>query len=400
MSGSLLLTYDFPPMSGGIARAMGELARHAESGSLMVSTGRVEACEEFDHGCTARVDRLAGPSERLRTVPGLIRWARRADQLVRESRPDFIWAGNLRPAGPVARWIGARHGIPYGLFVYGLDVSLIGLRASRPFRRPSVRRLLRDTAGTIAISGWTAERYRELALQMSLPETAGRVRVVPLGVDASRFRPGLGTDRVRARLGGPAERKWLLTVARLVPHKGIDAGLKALADLRAEGIDAGYIIAGEGPARADLVRMAEQLGMTEFVRWYGFVPDPDLPALYGAADVYLGLSRQDGVEVEGFGLSLVEAQACGLPVLAGASGGTADAVAAGVGGLLVPPTSRSEIRQALLSLLRDPARARAMGAAGREWVERERSWTKVLRQVAAAAAAFTSAGPRAAPAGR
>jgi phosphatidylinositol alpha-1,6-mannosyltransferase len=400
MPQSLLLTYDFPPMPGGIARAMGELARHAAPDSLVVSTGRVAACETFDRACAARVDRLAGPSERLRTVPGLIRWARRADQLVRTNRPDFVWAGNFRPAGPVARWIGARHGVPYGLFAYGLDLSLMGQRASRPLRGRSVRRLVRDAAGTIAISGWTAARYRELAFQLSLPEAAERVRVVPLGVDASRFRPGLGTDRFRAGLGGPADRKWLLTVARLMPHKGIDTGLEALADLRAEGIDAGYVIAGEGPARAELVRMAERLGMTEFVRWCGFVPEADLPALYGAADVYLGLSREDGVEVEGFGLSLLEAQACGLPVVAGASGGTADAVTAGVGGLLVPPSSRSEIREAVLALLRDSARARSMGAAGRAWVERERSWAKVLREVAAAAATFRSAGPQAAPAGR
>lgn len=400
MSRSLLLTYDFPPMSGGIARAMGELARQAEPGSLVVSTGRTEACEAFDQGCRARVDRLAGPSERLRTVPGLIRWARRADQLVRHGHPDFVWAGNFRPAGPVARWIAARHGIPYGLFAYGLDVSRMGQRASRPFRARSVQRLIRDAAGTIAISRWTAARYRELAFQLSLPEAAERVRVVPLGVDASRFRPGLATDRIHALLGGATGRRWMLTVARLVPHKGIDAGLEALADLRAEGIDVGYVIAGVGPARAGLMRMAERLGVTECVRWCGFVPEPDLPALYGAADVYLGLSREDGAEVEGFGLSLVEAQACGLPVVAGASGGTADAVAAGIGGLLVPPSSRSEIRQALQTLLRDPDRARSMGAAGRAWVERERSWAKVLREVAAAAAAFTSAGPRAAPAGR
>jgi len=399
MSRSLLLTYDFPPMPGGIARAMGELARHAEPGSLVVSTGRTDGSEDFDRGCATPVDRLAGPSHRLRTIPGLIRWARRAHQLARRHQADFLWAGNLRPAGPVARWIGARRRIPYGLFVYGLDVSLMGQRASRPFRGRSVRKLLRDTAGTVAISGWTAARFRDLALRLGLPQSAERVRVVPLGVDASRFRPGLGGDRIRAGFG-PADRKWLLTVARLMPHKGIDAGLAALADLRAEGVDAGYLIAGEGPARAELTRLSERLGMTDFVRWCGFVPDEDLPALYGAADVYLGLSREDGAEVEGFGLSLLEAQACGLPVVAGASGGTADAVAAGIGGLLVAPSARGEIHQALVALLRDPARARAMGAAGRAWAERERSWTRVQRDVAAAAAAFTAAGWWAAPAGR
>jgi phosphatidylinositol alpha-1,6-mannosyltransferase len=400
MPRALLLTYDFPPMPGGIARTMGALARHAEPGSLVVSTGAAGGCEEPDRRTGAPVDREAGPAERLRTLPGLVRWARRADRLTREYRPDFVWAGNLRPAGRVARWIGRRHGLAYGLFVYGLDLSLMEARASSPLRARFARRLLGDAAGTIAISRWTAARYRDLALRLGLTPATDRVRVVPLGVDTSRFRPDRRSDRVRRWFGGPAGRLWLLTVARLLPHKGVDTALAVLADLRAAGIDVGYAVAGDGPARAELTRHAARLGATEYVRWLGFVPDDDLPSVYAAADVYVGLSRAEGAEVEGFGLSLVEAQACGLPVVAGAGGGTADAVADGVGGLLVPPRARDRIRDALLSLLRDPDRARAMGAAGRGWVERERTWERVSREVAAAAADFRSAAPGGAPAGR
>lgn len=400
MPRSLLLTYDFPPMSGGIARTMGEVARHAASGSLVVSTGRVDGSAGFDRACPAPVDRVAVPSPRLRTLPGLVRWAWRADRLARDDSADFLWAGNIRPAGRVARWVGNRRRIPYGLIVYGLDVALLRHRAAAsPFSARAVRRLLRDAAGVVAISRWTASRVADLARQLHLPDPAERVRVVPPGVDAARFRPGLGTDNVRAQFGLSA-RRWLLTVARLMPHKGIDRGLEALADLREDGLDVGYMIAGEGPARAELIRQAERLGLTEFVRWCGFVAEDDLPALYGAADVYLGLSREEGAEAEGFGLALLEAQASGVPVVAGGSGGTADAIAPGVSGLLVSPSSRRDIHQALKALLQDPARARSMGAAGRARAEREGTWTRVASDLEAAAAAFRTAASWGLPAGR
>ncbi len=269
----------------------------------------------------------------------------------------------------------------------------------RPFRTRAVRRILRDSAGIVAISRWTAGRIADLARQLHLVWPTERVRVVSPGVDSARFRPGLGTDLVRARFGLTA-RRWLLTVARLMPHKGIDRGLEALADLRHDGLDVGYIVAGDGPARADLIRQAERLGVTEFVRWCGFVAEEDLPALYGLADVYLGLSREDGAEVEGFGLALLEAQASGLPVVAGASGGTVDALVPGISGVLVPPSSRREIHQALTALLQDPARARTMGAAGRARAEREGSWARVAADLEAAAEAFRTAAPWGSPAGR
>jgi phosphatidylinositol alpha-1,6-mannosyltransferase len=389
MPGSILLTYDFPPMPGGIARAMGEIARHARPGNLIVSTGQVAGSEAFDRSCTTPVDRMGVSSERLRTFPGLGRWAWRADRLVHEHRARFLWAGNLRPAGRVARWTGGRRRVPYGLITYGLDVALMAQQAAtRPMKQRAARRLLGDAAGIVAISGWTADRVRDLAGQLGLPRVAERVRVVPLGVDAARFRPGLATDRVRVKYDlGP--RQWLLTVARLVPHKGIDVGLRALADLRKAGIDVGYAIAGEGPARAALERLAAELGVREFVRWCGFVPEEELPALYGVADVYLGLSREEEPEVEGFGLALLEAQASGLPVVAGESGGTSDALLPGVSGMLVPPTAHEEIHRVLAELLRDPARAGALGAAGRVWTAEARSWSRVVEELDRAADGFT-----------
>ncbi len=398
---ALLLVHDFPPIGGGISRAMGELARHAAPGQLIVSTGRQAGSAAFDATCAVPIDRLDVPSERLRHITGLARWATRARSLARESGTRFVWAGNLKPAGHVARWLAARDGVRYGLIVYGLDLNRIRIQAARSsMKRRVARGIIGAAAGTVAISRWTADTFRDLARELQLPETAERVRVIPLGVDTARFRPDAGREALRMRLGLAGPRPWALTVARLVPHKGIDVALEVIALLAREAVDLGYLVVGEGPSRAALETRAASLGIADRVRWLGALPDDQLPALYAAADLYLGLSREDGPQAEGFGLALLEAQASGLPVVAGRGGGTADAVAEGVTGLLVPPTEVPVILAAARALLADGARARAMGVAGRERAERAFGWSRVLDDLAAAAAAFTPSRPAAGPAGR
>jgi phosphatidylinositol alpha-1,6-mannosyltransferase len=387
---ALLLVHDFPPIGGGVARAMGELARHAEPDRLIVSAGRQAGSEQFDASVRARIDRLTVPSERLRHITGLVRWAGRARRLARESGTRFVWAGNLKPAGHIARWLSARDGIPYGLIVYGLDLNRIRLQALRsPLKRRVARGIIGAAAGTVAISQWTAASFRDLAAELGVPEAAGRVRVVPLGVDGAHFRPDPDRAALRERLGLGGARQWALTVARLVPHKGVDMALEVVASLVREGRDVGYVVVGEGPARAALEAQSASLGITDRVRWLGGVPDDRLPGIYAAADLYLGLSRIEGPQAEGFGLALLEAQAAGLPLVGGQGGGTGDAVADGVTGLLVPPTDLPRILAATRTLLDDGARARAMGLAGRERALREFAWERVLRDLDEAAAAFT-----------
>src|SRR5690606_13342895 len=93
---ALLLAYDFPAIGGGIARALGEIARHAPPGSLTVSTGRMPGSEAFDAACPSPVDRVPVPSERLRAWYGLAAWSWRARRLARARGAEFLWAGNLK----------------------------------------------------------------------------------------------------------------------------------------------------------------------------------------------------------------------------------------------------------------------------------------------------------------
>jgi phosphatidylinositol alpha-1,6-mannosyltransferase len=179
-------------------------------------------------------------------------------------------------------------------------------------------------------------------------------------------------------------------VARLAGHKGIDTGLRVLAALRHEFPDLRYAIVGSGIRQAQLEHLARELELAHRVRFLTGVPDVDLPALYNAAEIYLGLSRTVELMAEGFGISLSEASASGIPVIAGTSGGIPDAVLEGETGLLVDPDRPEPAIEAVRSLLRDRDMARRLGAAGREAVERYFNWDRVSAELYRTGAEFES----------
>jgi phosphatidyl-myo-inositol dimannoside synthase len=377
----LLLTYDFPPIGGGIARMMGELAQHYPPGSLLVSTGSVPGSDELDRRLPNRVDRIAVESRRLRTLQGLARWCGRADALARSAGPEFAWCGNLKPAGYPAKWVRARRGVPYGIFLYGTELLLLRDRLSRSsMKRRVARSLLGSASVLVAISRWTADLCRSTLAELGLDPERFDIRVVPLGTDPERFRPGVDPADVRARYGLEKGR-WLLTVARLAAHKGIDTGLRVLAELRDEEPDLRYAVVGSGIKLAELRQLAEELGVAARVRFLTDVPDRDLPGLYNVAELYLGVSRPVELMAEGFGISLSEASACGLPVIGGSAGGIPDAVRDGETGLLVDGADAGAVVSAVRRLLADAELARRLGAGGRRAVETYYNWDRVAADV-------------------
>lgn len=378
----LLLAYDFPPIGGGIARMMGELAKRYPPGTLVVSTGRHGGSAAVDGSLPNRVDRLDVPSRRLRTVQGLLRWSHRAVNLVRSVRPEFVWCGNLKPAGYPARWVRTRIGTPYGILLYGTDLLLLRHRIRHStLKRTSARSLLGSASVLVAISRWTREEALSVLEDLGLSGRDIDVRLLPLGTDPERFRPRIDPSVVRARYSLP-EGRWLLTVARLAGHKGIDTVLHVLAALRDQYPDLGYLVVGRGDRLNDLQRLARDLGVAERVRFLTDVPDSDLPALYNTAEIYMGLSRPAGLMVEGFGISLTEASASGIPVIAGSGGGIPDAVRDGETGLLVDAEGPAAGTAAARLLLGDRALAGRLGAGGRRAVETYYNWQRVTTELA------------------
>jgi phosphatidylinositol alpha-1,6-mannosyltransferase len=377
----LLLTYDFPPIGGGIARMMGELAKRYPPGTLVVSTGTRPDALAVDSLLPNRVDRVTVPSRRLRTIQGLITWTRRAGSLARTLEPEFVWCGNLKPAGYPARWIGRRIGTPYGIFVYGTDLLLLQHRLRHSaLKRHAARALIGPARVVVAISHWTRELCLTVLRELGYGDGEIEVRIVPLGTDPEHFRPGVDTSTVRARYG-LEDGRWLLTVARLVAHKGIDTVLHVLAALAGEYPTLRYAVVGSGPMQSQLEALARTLGVSNRVRFLTNVPDPDLPALYNNAELYLGVSRPAELMMEGFGISLSEASACGIPVVGGSSGGIPDAVREGETGLLVDARTPGPVVDAVRLILKDPVLARRLGEGGRKAVEGYFNWDRVTSDV-------------------
>jgi phosphatidylinositol alpha-1,6-mannosyltransferase len=198
---------------------------------------------------------------------------------------------------------------------------------------------------------------------------------LPSGVDTLAFRPGAGGAEIRAR-HGLRDRPVVVCVSRLVPRKGQDVLIRALPLVRKEIPDAALLLVGGGPALPKLRSLVASLELERDVVLTGSVPWEELPAHYDAGDVFAMPCRDRlrGLEVEGLGIVFLEASATGLPVVAGRSGGSPDAVLDGVTGHVVDGTSVDEVAARRVGLLADPEAARAMGAAGRAWVEKDWQW--------------------------
>jgi phosphatidylinositol alpha-1,6-mannosyltransferase len=240
---------------------------------------------------------------------------------------------------------------------------------------PGARQLLRRIARGNDVVTYLGE-YQRIRLDRALHGLTDLERLAP-GVDVDAFHPGVDGSAVRAR-HGLTGRPVIVCVSRLVPRKGQDMLIRALPAVRRRVPDAALLLVSGGPYRPKLERLAREQGVESDVVFTGSVPWAELPAHYAAGDVYAMpcRTRAAGLDVEGLGIVYLEASATGLPVVGGDSGGAPDAVREGETGYVVGGRDVEALAARLTGLLADPARAKAMGAAGRAWVEREWRWEK------------------------
>lgn len=257
--------------------------------------------------------------------------------------------------------IGPRLGIRYAVVLHGAEIVA-------PGRLPVTHGLVRSVlAGAeVAICGG---EYAADAVRQVTGTRSPRIEVIPPGVDTSRFRP-LGPDakaEVRRRFGLPEEGFLVVGISRLVPRKGMDVLITAGAALAGSFPDLTIAIGGDGRDRGRLDRLVESSGAP--VHMLGRIPDADLPDLYAAGDVFVMMCRDRwlGLEQEGFGIVFLEAASCGVPQVAGRSGGSAEAVANGETGFVVDhPSDPGALAAALRRLISDSHLRISMGAAARD----------------------------------
>ena len=358
----LLLTWDFPPVRGGIQTWMLELARRLPDARVRVLAPAVPGDREFDATSGCRVTRLAGA--RMGRIPWLIQLCVTTLWVCLIRRPGVIVCGHVTtaPAALLARLLG----VPYVVFTYGYEIR-------RKRRKRLLRFLLRNARLVVACSDFTRNAVQALGV------SAERTRILYPGVDAQRFTPNTRHLTPGTREGNGAGK--LLSVARLAElYKGHDTTIRALPLVKAKCPDVRYLIAGDGPLRDYLGRVAESVGVAREVRFLGEVTDDELPDLYRSCDAFVLLSRESPSKggAEGFGIVCLEAGACGKPVVAGRSGGLVDAVEHDKSGLLVDPQDIGAVAEALVSVLTDAAVADRLGREGRRRVLERFTWDRVI----------------------
>ncbi|MFE1239221.1 glycosyltransferase family 4 protein [Streptomyces tendae] len=378
MRKTLIVTNDFPPRPGGIQAFLHNMALRLDPERLVVyastwkrSREGIEATAAFDAEQPFTVVR--DRTTMLLPTPGA---TRRAVGLLREHGCTSVWFGAAAPLGlmaPALRKAGAERLVAT---THGHEAGWAQL--------PAARQLLRRIGESTDTITYLGEYTRSRIAGALTPEAAARMVQLPPGVDEKTFHPASGGDEVRARLGF-TERPVVVCVSRLVPRKGQDTLIRAMPRILAAEPDAVLLIVGGGPYESDLRRLAEETGVAASVHFTGAVPWSELPAHYGAGDVFAMpcRTRRGGLDVEGLGIVYLEASATGLPVVAGDSGGAPDAVLDGETGWVVRGEDPAESADRVTTLLADPQLRRRMGERGRAWVEEKWRWDLLAERLKA-----------------
>lgn len=367
MSRILLVTNDFPPRPGGIQSYLHALSSRLPADRLVVYAPSWERGPTphpvFDRAQPFPV--IRHPGTLMLPTPDVLS---RAKQIMRAEDCTTVWFGaaaplalltsRLRAAG-VQKVIASTHGHEVGW-------SML------PVARQALHRIGTQVDVVTFVSRYTRSRFAAAFGPMAALE------YLPCGVDPERYLPNRPAGEEIRRRHGLGDRPVVVCVSRLVPRKGQDVLIRALPKIRKEVPEAALLLVGGGPYRSRLLRTAWQAGVTEHVVLTGSVSADELPAHYAAGDVFAMpcRTRAKGLDVEGLGIVYLEAAACGLPVVAGRSGGAPETVRDGETGYVVDGREVDSVAAAVTHLLANPERAAAMGQAGRRWVVDRWAWDR------------------------
>lgn len=358
----LWISNDLPPRAGGIEQFVGNLLMRVHPTTTVVVGPAREDAARHDERVPYEVVRADGA---VLPTPGVLRLVRR---VAARHDPEVVVLGATWPLGELGGALRRGPGVPVVGLSHGLEAGLCGARLGS-----LVRRATRHLSAVTAVSRWSRSR-----LQGYVPRDR-LVRLSP-GVDVDRFHPGADRDRMRRRWDVPEDAAVLGCVSRLVARKGQDVLLRVWPRLAARHPGAWLVLVGTGPLEDRLRRRAAVL---ERVRVVGEVSWEDLPGAHAALDVFAlpCRTRWWGLDVEGLGIVCLEAQASGVPVVVGSSGGAPETVVGGTTGTVVEGRRPAEVARAIERLLADPGLRRRQGAAGRRHVEERWTWDRAAEDL-------------------
>lgn len=367
----LLLSEIFPPQTGGSGRWFWDLYTRLEKDKAIVITDCAEDASSIDMQSGLNVHRIPMSSRSwgVASLTGLRFYfsvIRRVLKLVKKYNIQSIHCGRTLPEGIVALVVKFLTGTPYLCYVHGEDVEMC--RSSREFIF-LVNAVLRNASILICNSENSAALLQKWeGLQNHT------VRILHPGVNASNFSPVAERgDQLLA-----ADRKVILTVSRLQPRKGHDVLIRAMPEILKRHPEAHYVIVGSGQCHDHLVSLIKELDLERYVSLLGECTDHEILQWYRRSDLFVLPNRQVGTDVEGFGIVLLEAQACATAVIAGASGGTRETLEAGKTGFILDCRTPESLVSTISDLFDNPEKLQSMGKDGRDWVLSKFDWPRVI----------------------
>ncbi|QPK78523.1 glycosyltransferase family 4 protein [Corynebacterium lizhenjunii] len=356
----LLVTNDFPPTIGGIQSYLRDFVDTLDPSQVVVlcSTQDAQAAQLYDASVPYTVIRL--PQRVLLPTPG----TRRAMcEAITRHNIDVVWFGAAAPLAllaPAARKAGARKIVAS---THGHEVGWAML--------PGARQVLRGIGKHVDVLTYIS--YYTLGRLRGAFGSGPRWAHLPSGVSLEQFRPGGDVAAAREYFGLDPARPVVVCISRFVPRKGQDQLLRVMPELTQRHPGVQLLLVGRGRYRTTL----EQLAQRYFpgTVFYEAAGSAELHRALTAADVFAmpARTRGGGLDVEGLGIVYLEAQAAGVAVVAGDSGGAPETVTPETG-VVVSGTDERQLLAALDMLLRDPQLRQRMGAAGRAHVEQQWTW--------------------------
>ena len=362
----LLVTNDFGPRTGGIETFVIGLLERISGHEVIVFTSQQGDTKDYDNNWLEKFG-VTVVRDKSKILLPTMRVTNAAKALVKDKKIEVVVFGAAAPLGLMAqslrksgvkKIIALTHGhevwwakiFPFSFAMKKIGSSVDHLTFLGDFTRSAIAKALDEKSAN------------------------AMVKIAP-GIDTTHFIPRSDGVEIRSQLG-LAEKKIIISVGRLVHRKGQDKLIEALPDVLQKIPHAHLLLVGEGPYRKHLEKLVQKFSLSKNVTFVGRILYDKLPIYLSAADLFAMPSRSRffGLEVEGLGIVYLEASACGIPVVAGKSGGAPDAVLEGVTGVCVDGTDVSDIAMAVTDILGDAKRASYMGAAGRNWIVDNWRW--------------------------
>ena len=372
MDKTLLISEIFPPRHGGSGRWFVELYSRLPRDGFVICAGSTDGDEASDEQLKKQlfIERrpLSSGSWGIKSFEGLgFYWRsfRYLSKLIRQNDITRIHCGRCLPEGVMGLMLNLRYGLPFLCYVHGEDIQTAAESRELTWL---IRRVFARATTLIANSHNTARILRD---SWQVPDD--KVKVLHPGMDAERFVPAANDAEFRSRMGWN-DRPVILTVGRLQRRKGQDMLIGALPAVIQSHPNVLYAIVGNGDERERLETLAEEHKVQDNVMFLGEIDDAQMVQCYQQCTLFCLPNRTERADIEGFGMVLAEAQACGKAVVAGDSGGTRETMRIGETGLIVDCTAPEPLATSLNQLLSSPEQIAAMGEAGRAFVTEHFDW--------------------------